>query len=91
MKLEEQAEQLVDETVDGATLHDYLFLQGDWAQDSTEPSKAAVPGEGQEAAERPQVDTVLLSSLSIDHAWYPCMVGELQPTVCTITIVGSLL
>ena len=68
MKLEEQAEQLVDETVDGATLHDYLFLQGDWAPDSTESASAVAPGEEQETVERPQVDTVLLLFLSIDHA-----------------------
>lgn len=56
VQLDEQADMLVDETVDGATLQDYLFMQGDWATDCTERAALETPGEGQEVEEGQQAE-----------------------------------
>jgi hypothetical protein len=51
-QLDEQARREVDEVVDGATLHDYLLLEGDWAHPGGQASTAPVEaGENQEAAQ----------------------------------------
>lgn len=49
VQLDEQADREVDETVDGATLQDYLLLKGDWAKSCEDSSAQDGTGEDEQA------------------------------------------